>query len=411
MLHSGKSGTMFPGPSSPNSGQLQNDGIADDRAVDDAVAHPHPVEDLAPPALGPAERRRRRATSHGARRLGAARPAAADPRPRPRIRSRASAISSTRSITRAKTSPSVRVRPLNDSSPVCRVRVGAPGVAIDARRARGHALRAVRPRRLARQHAGRLQPVAQRVRVERQADERRRLAPRLVHGRPSRPPVASSVSGAATPPGTTRPRKNRLPNEPGRQPPQPLDDAEAVGGHHRVAGAHPADVGEIVQVHREPLELHREHAERARPLGDLAAGQRSRPPGRTPARARRPSRPTPVRRAASPRSIGPALEQLLDALVGEEQLPLERDDPLAGHVEPEVARLDDAGVDRPDRDLEDALALHPSHRVRLVRRARAGCPSGSPCAADACRPGRSRGARGAGRPGGPSARMPNMSCA
>ena len=63
----------------------------------------------------------------------------------------------------------------------------------------------------------------------------------------------------------------------------------------------------------------------------------------------------------------PALEQLLDALVGEEQLALERDDPLAGDVEPEMPRLDDAGVNRPDRDLEDSFALDASHRVRLIR--------------------------------------------
>ncbi len=54
---------------------------------------------------------------------------------------------------------------------------------------------------------------------------------------------------------------------------------------------------------------------------------------------------------------GPAFEQLLDAFVGEEQVHLQVDHRLAHHAEAEMARLDDAGMHRPDRDLVDAFAL------------------------------------------------------
>ena len=61
-----------------------------------------------------------------------------------------------------------------------------------------------------------------------------------------------------------------------------------------------------------------------------------------------------------------ALEQLLGALVGEVEAHLHVDDRLAQHAEPEVSRLDHAGVHRPHRDLVDALAAHLLEREGLA---------------------------------------------
>ncbi len=56
---------------------------------------------------------------------------------------------------------------------------------------------------------------------------------------------------------------------------------------------------------------------------------------------------------------GPALEQLLDPPVHVPQPGLQPDDGLADHGEPEMPRLDQPGVHRPDRDLVHAV---PGHR-------------------------------------------------
>ena len=61
------------------------------------------------------------------------------------------------------------------------------------------------------------------------------------------------------------------------------------------------------------------------------------------------------------------LEELLGALVDEAQPRLEVDDRLALDAEAEVAGLDDAGVHRADRDLEEALALDATEGERLAR--------------------------------------------
>ena len=64
-----------------------------------------------------------------------------------------------------------------------------------------------------------------------------------------------------------------------------------------------------------------------------------------------------ARRPGARRSGGCALGQLLDPAVGVEEPRLQVQDRLADGREAEVARLDDPGVDRPDRDLDDLVAL------------------------------------------------------
>src|SRR5207302_11418836 len=58
-------------------------------------------------------------------------------------------------------------------------------------------------------------------------------------------------------------------------------------------------------------------------------------------------------------------EQLFGALVREIEARLHVDDGLAHYAETEMARLDDAGVHRPHRNLIDALASDFSKRKRL----------------------------------------------
>ena len=185
--------------------------VADDGAVDDAVASSGPSRGSAPASLRPSRAPSPSPDAHGARRSA--------PLARPRQLAAAAATGRANrpsrppaACTRAKTSPSVRVRPLNDSSRVGRVRVVAPGVAIDAR------MRA-RPR------PSRRTPTPPRASARRSSRGGRAACPsRAPGGRAPTPPSTprrrcarasvscAVVSGAATPPGTTRPRKNRLPN-------------------------------------------------------------------------------------------------------------------------------------------------------------------------------------------------------
>ena len=70
-----------------------------------------------------------------------------------------------------------------------------------------------------------------------------------------------------------------------------------------------------------------------------------------------------MRSASSTPAAGlAALEELLGALVGEVQARLHVDDRLAHDAEAEVARLDDAGVHRADRNLVHALAADLGER-------------------------------------------------
>src|SRR5690606_15438791 len=63
---------------------------------------------------------------------------------------------------------------------------------------------------------------------------------------------------------------------------------------------------------------------------------------------------------------GPALGQLLDTAMGVEEARLQMEDGLPDGGEAEMARLDDASVDRADRDLDEALAVQPVELVRLA---------------------------------------------
>ena len=74
--------------------------------------------------------------------------------------------------------------------------------------------------------------------------------------------------------------------------------------------------------------------------------------------------------AGEPMAVGGGhrLEALLDALVHEAEPLLEAQHLLADDLEAEVTGLDDAGVDRPDRDLVHAVAFDADERVFLLRR-------------------------------------------
>src|SRR5258708_24028038 len=58
---------------------------------------------------------------------------------------------------------------------------------------------------------------------------------------------------------------------------------------------------------------------------------------------------------------GPSFGRFLDPEMRVEESGLEIEHELAHPAEAEVARLDDPGVDRPDRDLDDPLAVHAGH--------------------------------------------------
>ena len=148
------------------------------------------------------------------------------------------------------------------------------------------------------------------------------------------------------------------------EPQQPLADPEAVRmghGEARVVGDH----AEIRHVVVEAFQLEKHDAQVAGPvrlrhprrrLERLAEGQRvahARVAGDALGQAYAVGRPA-------------ALEQLLGALVGEVEAHLHVDDRLAQHAEPEVPRLDHAGVHRPHRDLVDALAAHLLEREGLA---------------------------------------------
>ena len=114
-------------------------------------------------------------------------------------------------------------------------------------------------------------------------------------------------------------------------------------------------------------------------VGDALPLEGERPEGSGPGRNRGPGDPL-QRRAVGPgeghgrisgdarrQTLPLALRQLLeasgDSLVGVAQALLQAEDLLAHHGEPEVPRLDGAGVDRPDRDLVHSVAGDRDERV------------------------------------------------
>ena len=144
-----------------------------------------------------------------------------------------------------------------------------------------------------------------------------------------------------------------MPRQPLVQAQEPLADPEAVrvgGGEARVVGDH-AEVADVVV---QPLELEEDHAQVPRAGRRDGAGQRldRLAVGQRVPDARVPGHPLGELDAVLRR---PALEELLGSLVGEVQARLHVDDRLAHDTEAEVTGLDDAGVDRPDRDLVHSL--------------------------------------------------------
>ena len=71
------------------------------------------------------------------------------------------------------------------------------------------------------------------------------------------------------------------------------------------------------------------------------------------------------------------LGQFFDAAMGVEEARLQMEDRLADGGEAEMPRLDHPGVDRPDRDLDDAFAVQRVEAVRLARRPRGTGTAGS----------------------------------
>ena len=100
----------------------------------------------------------------------------------------------------------------------------------------------------------------------------------------------------------------------------------------------------------------------------LGAAPRLRRSARPPRRTRARARPSTRRRSARRREARPGREPL-DALfqpaMRVEEPCLEVEHRLADRAEAEVARLDDAGVDRPHRHLEDALPFDDQVRELL----------------------------------------------
>ena len=95
-----------------------------------------------------------------------------------------------------------------------------------------------------------------------------------------------------------------------------------------------------------------------------------RRPGSTRRRGRPRRRRRSARRSGAPRSADFPSAELLDATMGVEQARFEVQHHLADGREAEVPRLDDAGVDRPDRDLDDAVAVQAVERLHRRRDAR-----------------------------------------
>ena len=121
----------------------------------------------------------------------------------------------------------------------------------------------------------------------------------------------------------------------------------------RGAGADVADVADVVV---EPLQLERDAPDEPGPRRDVDAGNL----------LERLAVAQPVRdRADAADTLGDVerverrepLHALLQPAMRVEQARVEVEHGLADRREAEVARLDDAGVDRADRDLEDALAF------------------------------------------------------
>ena len=148
---------------------------------------------------------------------------------------------------------------------------------------------------------------------------------------------------------------------------QPVAETRIGGAQHALAqhaamGVHErerrvvADRADVAHMVREPFELGHERAQPLCARRDIAAECRLRRPRKGDRIGDRAVAGDP------PGELGGAVEtgacyQRLDALVGVSETLLEPHDRLAAGGEAEMPWLDDAGVDRTDRDLVQALAL------------------------------------------------------
>ncbi len=165
---------------------------------------------------------------------------------------------------------------------------------------------------------------------------------------------------------------------------QALPQARPGGGAvvERGAGADVADVADVVV---EPLQLEGDAADEPGPRRDDDAGDLLERLAVAHAVRERADPADPLGDEERVERREP-LHPLLQPAMRVEETRVEVEHGLADRREAEVARLDDAGVDRADRDLEDALALGdqvrellgvPGSRARPARAAR----RRTPCAA------------------------------
>ena len=143
-----------------------------------------------------------------------------------------------------------------------------------------------------------------------------------------------------------------------------VEPARALGerGEAGVAGGEAdagADGGDVVEVAPDPLELEQDRAG----AGELGGRLAGRAPPRRRGRRRRRSRPRRRRRRA-PTNAHAAVERRalggpLEPAVLVEEAGVEVQDAVADDVEAEVAGLDHARVDRPDRDLVGVVRRAP----------------------------------------------------
>ena len=193
-----------------------------------------------------------------------------------------------------------------------------------------------------------------------------------VERRPRLAPPPTSSRSSALPPTATEPNRNRWPVSARVQAPRVVDEGrEAVR-----AGGEPdarTDRADVVEGVPDALEL-----EQDRPgPRELGRGDEPEQPPRRRGRRRRRSSPSNrrrrARRPAAPSASVQPFGRPFEAAVLVEEPGVDVEDQVADDVEPEVARLDHAGVDRADGDLVRVGAAHrrrePGERRRRGRRA------------------------------------------
>ncbi len=137
---------------------------------------------------------------------------------------------------------------------------------------------------------------------------------------------------------------------------------DAGVGMHQGEGGIVADRADVAQVVGETLQLGHQRAQPGRARRRLDPQARPRRRGRRPGRRRRCCRPRCGRELRRPVEIGAGHEPL-DPLVDIAQAFLQPHHRLAAGGEAEMAGLDDAGMDRADRDLMQALAFRRQERI------------------------------------------------